>query len=176
MYCEYCGEVMDNGDLFCSKCGQRQESNGIGINISWKTEQNRKPMIGRNYESTLCHFVDNNSAYYMEKFRRIENGNGGGTNWAVLFVSYFLWALYRKMWGKAFLYLLINVGIVYMQYQALTVSFNIEMSAILGIIRMCIDIYCIASANIHYYNHILTLIELNRLNGVDINETRTRVR
>ncbi len=60
---------------------------------------------GTSEEQDLSAFIGpGNNDYYMARFRRIEEGRGGGWHWPAFFITSG-WLLYRKMWLAALAYL-----------------------------------------------------------------------
>lgn len=64
--------------------------------------------IGDSNAADLAAVVSHNTHYYMDRFRRIERGGSGGWNWAAFLISPF-WLFYRKQFGLAVLYLVMQL-------------------------------------------------------------------
>ena len=62
-------------------------------------------VAGTSEEQDLSAFIGpSNNDYYMDRFRRIDEGRGGGWHWPAFFITGG-WLLYRKMWLAALAYL-----------------------------------------------------------------------
>lgn len=59
--------------------------------------------IGSASASELAAVVGNNTQYYIQRFRRIESGGGGGWNWPAFLLGPF-WLFYRKQYALGALY------------------------------------------------------------------------
>jgi hypothetical protein len=108
----------------------------------YKSESPEK--IGQNYESTLRAYIGKNSDYYIEQFKRIENGEKVNFNWVGFFIGG-AWLIYRKMYSYFFLLMLVPV-------------YNIIL-----IINL------IFKTNKIYYKALCKKIENDKLTGKDIN-------
>lgn len=64
--------------------------------------------IGSSNAADLAAVVGNNTTYYMDRFRRIERGQGGGWNWAAFLLAPF-WLFYRKQYLLGAVYLIIRL-------------------------------------------------------------------
>lgn len=81
--CNKCGQNNDVDSSFCSKCGEDIEYNKIELD---------------GYTRTLELFIGNNSDFYIEKKRIMEEQNRiYSWNWAAFFISP-IWFVYRKMY------------------------------------------------------------------------------
>ncbi len=114
----------------------------------YKSESPEK--IGHNYESTLRAYIGNNSDYYIEQFKRIENGEKVNFNWVGFFIGG-AWLIYRKMYSYFFLLMLVPV-------------YNIFL-----IINL------IFKTNKIYYKALCKKIENDKLKGKDINNQESEI-
>lgn len=64
--------------------------------------------IGETNAADLAALVSHNTRYYIDRFRRIENGGSGGWNWAAFILAPF-WLFYRKQYGLAVLYFVMQL-------------------------------------------------------------------
>jgi hypothetical protein len=113
-----------------------------------ETSRYSSAKIGENYESTLKHYIGNNSDYYLEHFKSIEANNKASINWTWLISG--LWLLYRKMYTYFFLTLIPIVNI----YFLINLIFN---------------------SNKIYYNFICKKIEKNGMTGKDIENQQDNI-
>lgn len=118
--CPRCHTINPQFAEFCKRCGQALPTE------DWHSETHHTPpdaayspfrspfgyqsaaysqseQIGNHSAAEWEAIVGNNAAYYVPRFRRIENGGACGWNWcAFLFAPY--WLLYRKQYFLGFLY------------------------------------------------------------------------
>lgn len=115
LYCKKCGSVYTEGQAFCASCGtklisQDESFESSTSSISYGQDSSR---YGQSNESSMNKdietFVGKNSWYYNNKFNKLNITNGKASwNWcSALFGAY--WYSYRKMYGYAALYALINL-------------------------------------------------------------------
>lgn len=115
----------------------------------YKSESPEK--IGLNYESTLRAYIGKNSDYYIEQFKRIENGEKVNFNWVGFFIGG-AWLIYRKMYSYFFLLILIPI-------------YNLFL-----IIKV------IFKTNKIYYKALCKKIEKDSLTGKDIKNQESRIK
>ena len=119
--CVQCGTHNSEYAEFCMHCGMELPSK------EWHSaQQTPKPpvseythygqsapyvsgeWIGDTRTDELAAVVGSNAGYYLDRFRRITQGNSGGWNWAA-FILGPVWLFYRKQYGLGVLYLLLQV-------------------------------------------------------------------
>ncbi len=61
--------------------------------------------IADEHQDLAAFIGEKNTAYYLERFRRIDTGGRGGWHWPAFFFTS-AWLLYRKMWLLALVYII----------------------------------------------------------------------
>lgn len=107
MYCQKCGEILDEDAEFCGSCGCR-------VFREKEIKKEEIETIGGIDVDILSIFLGSQSYYYVERFRRIEAGCGGKSCPGWLFVS--LWLIYKKMYGHFFKYTIVQGILTLFQY------------------------------------------------------------
>lgn len=64
--------------------------------------------IGGSNAADVAAIVGHNTGYYMDRFRRIQHGGGGGWNWSAFLLGP-IWLFYRKQYGMGALYLVVQL-------------------------------------------------------------------
>lgn len=171
MFCSKCGAEIDESksSKFCSVCG-----NEIIVNSHLEHEipHDNIEMIGRNAKSTIEYAVGKNAAYYVDKFQRIENRNGGGAAWVGLIFP--LWAVYRKMYIEAVVYFVVSIllryGITYLFVNSLFDITKLILAVLLLLLDLIGQIVVIANTNKIYYSKVCREIAAYGLQGQECSE------
>lgn len=106
---------------------------------------------------------DANTAYYLGRFDRIANGEGGGWNWPAFLVTWY-WMLYRKMWVPALLYFI--APYIVMVVLAVVVAASPALGAVLWLVWLAAWLIGPGlMANGWYYRHVRNKIRDVRARG-----------
>lgn len=95
MVCSNCGAANGASAAFCVKCGHAADTV-------------RADDLGLDRQEAYAAVIGpKNQDYYLAKFARFDLAGKAGASWhwPAFFITFY-WLLYRKMWGKAVLYLL----------------------------------------------------------------------
>lgn len=181
--CPHCQTKNVKYAEFCTRCGRSLTAE------DWHSAEPKAPYVGeyspygQPYEryssferigesnaADLAAVIGNNSHYYIERFRRIEQTGSGGWNWAA-FILAPIWLFYRKQYKLGILYFLLQLlsnvatSIVYAPVQAATTNSAAEaaltemmqnpiffLAATLSFIYLALQILLGLRAN-HFYLH-----------------------
>ncbi len=159
MYCNECGNEVDQSMSFCPDCGQK-----LILNEDFKPDDEFSPGVTA---KELELFVGReNLDYYMSKWKfnkYSENKNSSGWNWAA-FLFPIQWMGYRKMYMYVIATMLINLLLCIIIPNPLT-----------PLITLGICIFGGVYGNKLYYNHAIKKITKIKENETDDKYVNSRI-
>lgn len=198
--CPRCGTQNTEYAEFCNRCGQPLEAKdwhsappqytpfaGEYTPYGQPCESySSEERIGDSNAADLAAMVGNNAGYYVERFRRIGRGDGGGWNWLAFLLGP-IWLFYRKQYALGSVYLLLHLmaniasTVVYTPIDAnnMTEQLLIDMmsnpmfllAVVLSYIVMALRILLGIRANHFYFRHCEKKIADAKSNQLSVAES-----
>lgn len=184
-FCKRCGSDLSAEDWHSAPQSPQSHAREYSPFVQSYEAYSSSERIGKTNAADLAAVVGNNQAYYMTRFRRIEQTGKGGWNWAAFLLSPF-WLFYRKQYVLGAIYMLVLIlfdvsyAILYaplfsadtaaMEDAILEISSNpaFFFVVVLAFIYFAMRVLLGIRANHFYLNHCEKLIQKAREKTSDI--------
>lgn len=177
MYCRYCGNLLDEEDAFCPKCGKPISKDMVipsGVTqIDYKEQiLCDDDLLESEFEEL---FVGKNNDYYINKWNKLKSKNSKiSWNWAAFFLGPF-WFGYRKMYIPvvfiAVIYFLVDFSFYLIQYQFSEETYLFD--PIQNLLLFPLTILLSLFGNYYYIKHTNKNIDKLKLQPYNLEQKRT---